>query len=121
MEGLFLETATRLFPHASSASLLVLGGKDEHREKSEAQTIKTHRSLKASGKQCFNCFFRLLRYSLKLHFRPVEAIGAVNENQAFKDSSSRDKVERFISHLFLGPSDQKSRAQKVHMYPCFIF
>jgi len=48
--GLFLETVTRPFPLASSASLLALREKEEHREQLEAQTIKKHQSQEAAGR-----------------------------------------------------------------------
>lgn len=54
---------------------------------------KKHPSPEAASKQCLNCFFRLLSYSLKLHLLPNEAVRRVNENQALaiRDSSSSDK------------------------------
>lgn len=96
--GLSLETATRPFPLASSASWLALREKDKHRGQLEAQTItknKTkHHTWGAAGKQCLNIFLGgLVRYSIKLPLLPIEAVGRVNENQAMaiRDSSSSDK------------------------------
>lgn len=120
--GLFLETAARPFPLASSASLLALREKNEHMGQLEAQTIKkTHQSQEAAGKQCFNCFFRLLSYSLNWRLWGASMKTRPWSSEAAAAQISRERIIRHPSFLRLTWSKEQNRAKRVHMYCCFIF
>lgn len=87
---------------------------------------KIHQSLVVSCKQCFNCFFRLLSYSLNCPFCPLRlSVESMKTRPSPSETAAAQISRRRAIHQpsFLRPSwsKEQNRAGKVHMYRCFIF
>lgn len=118
--GLSLETATRPFPLASSASWLALREKDKHREQLEAQTITKNKTPHLGS--CRHTMFKhfwggLVRYSIKCcPCCPLRLSGESMKTRPWPSETAAAQISRertiHISHLFLGPVDQKSRTEQ---------